>query len=220
MQLMEAHFSDHLVFFGLLWVTFSCVITGNSVHTITVKSARLLVSGWSFQANALRPSHKEGTSTIRHKYQREPNIACIILRVLLARILVWYNNMFRRMTPPRPKVERAASETSSGGPEYSESGPELENAIINKNWSLVRKYAAQGYGIARRNLLHKAVRNGAPTELLELLIEKGCSVDELQEVRRLSVIPMQCQANICDRGIGPRFTWRQDMMRHPRWWNS
>ena len=78
---------------------------------------------------------------------------------------------------------RSGSETSmASGPDYTESGPELENAIGNKNWSLVRKYAAQGYGLARKNLLHKAIRHGAPVEIVELLVEKGCEIDELQEV--------------------------------------
>lgn len=93
--------------------------------------------------------------------------------------------MFRRMTPPRHKVERSDSgrsnSSTAGGMDYTENGPELENAITNKNWSLVRKLVAQNFGTARKHLLHKAVRNGAPVEIVEILIEKGCLVDETQE---------------------------------------
>jgi len=53
---------------------------------------------------------------------------------------------------------------------------------MNKNWSLVRKYVPQGVGMARKHLLHKAVRAGAPVELIQLMVEHGCNVDETQEV--------------------------------------
>ena len=87
-----------------------------------------------------------------------------------------------RDTPPKTKMERTPS-NGSVGPEYSESSPELENALTNKNWTLVRKCLAQGYGTARKNLLHKAIRVHAPVEILEMMVEKGCDVDETQEVR-------------------------------------
>ena len=83
------------------------------------------------------------------------------------------------MTPPK----KSFSNSSVTEAEYSESGPELENALANKNWSLARKYVAQGVGMSRKGLLHKAVRVNAPVEILELMVEKGCSVDESQEVR-------------------------------------
>jgi hypothetical protein len=89
----------------------------------------------------------------------------------------------RRSSPAKPKTERSTS-SSSIGPEYSESGPELENALSAKNWSLVRKYVSQGYGTARKHLLHKAVRANAPLEILELMVEKGCNPDETQEVSK------------------------------------
>lgn len=92
-------------------------------------------------------------------------------------------SIFRRMTPPR-HIERhdSARSSSSLGPEYTENGPELENAIANKNWSIVRKLVSQNLGTGRKLMLHKAVKHGAPVEIVELLLEKGSLVDELQEV--------------------------------------
>lgn len=50
-------------------------------------------------------------------------------------------------------------------------GPELENAIKMKSWTLAKKCIAQNIGTETSGVFHLAIRQGAPEELIQMLLE-------------------------------------------------
>lgn len=50
-------------------------------------------------------------------------------------------------------------------------GPELENALQIKSWTLAKKCIAQGFGTGVPGVLHLAIRQGAPEDVVLALAE-------------------------------------------------